>query len=250
MRYFIFLSYKGTRYYGWQRQKNAVSVQETIERALSAILRQSVGITGAGRTDTGVHASYYVAHFDSDKMTSDLKDLVYHLNRMLPPDIAIKTIRPVNSEAHSRFSALNRTYQYLISTAKNPFEEDLSWWLLYTLDIEKMNKAAQYLLEVNDFTAFAKLHSNNKNNLCQVTQAHFQTDKEKIIFTITANRFLRNMVRAIVGNLIDIGRGKMEIDYFVQSIENKNRKLASNTAPAHGLYLSFISYPEEIFLFP
>ncbi len=250
MRFFIFLSYKGTRYYGWQRQKNAVSVQETVENALSAILRHKVEVIGAGRTDTGVHASFYAAHFDFVENISNLNDLVYHLNRMLPTDIAIKTIQPVVPEAHARFSALYRTYQYVISTSKNPFEEDLSWWLLYKLDIDKMNKAAQYLVEVNDFTAFAKLHSNNKNNLCRVISAQFHTENEKIIFTITANRFLRNMVRAIVGNLVDIGRGKMEIDFFIKSIEQKNRKLASNTAPACGLYLSFISYPDEIFLKP
>lgn len=246
-RYFLHLSYNGTNYHGWQIQPNAVSVQEVLEKALSTILREEIQVVGAGRTDTGVHASFYVLHFDSAKNNLQNKNLVFRLNRFFPDDIAIKKIIPVNANAHARFDALSRTYNYFISTEKNPFEIFSSYQFTKELNIENMNKAAQVLFEYSDFTSFARLHTDVKTNNCKIMQAEWIVKDTQLIFIIKADRFLRNMVRAIVGTLLEVGKGKLSIDDFRNIIEKKDRSLAGTSAPAHGLFLVDIEYPEEIY---
>ena len=206
MRYFVTLSYDGTRYHGWQIQPNGNSVQETLQGALSTILRQTIALTGAGRTDAGVHARMMVAHFDTD-LSFDCRQLVYKVNRLLPYDIAVQKIEHVADELHARFSAVSRTYHYYVHTRKDPFECAYSYRLPYELDFEKMNEAARVLLEYEDFGAFCKSHADVKTTLCHVISAAWhQTAPDKWFFEITANRFLRNMVRAVVGTLVDVGR--------------------------------------------
>lgn len=242
-RYFIYLSYKGTRYHGWQRQINASSVQQTLEEALSKLTGEPVEVTGAGRTDTGVHASCYVAHFDlSRDIDVSSSDFLYHLNALLPYDIAVSRIKEVASDMHARFSAVEREYKYYITTVKDPFKTETAFQHTAPLDMDKMNQAASRLLEYDDFTSFAKLHSDNKTNICKVTKAEFVRDGTMIVFTICADRFLRNMVRAIVGSLIDVGRGKISVGDFDNIICSKDRAFASGSAMAHGLFLSDIKY--------
>ncbi|MBN1819692.1 MAG: tRNA pseudouridine(38-40) synthase TruA [Prolixibacteraceae bacterium] len=247
-RYFIQLSYKGTNYHGWQVQPNATSVQEVMERALSTLLREEVAVTGAGRTDTGVHASFFVAHFDSVNSELDNEDFVYRLNNFLPNDIAVKKVWKVPVEAHARFDALSRTYKYFISREKDPFSEETTYRFLYPLNIEKMNKAAKCLFDYTDFTSFSKLHSDVKTNNCKVMFAEWKEEGSQLIFTIQADRFLRNMVRAIVGTLLEVGKGKIEIEDFKKIIDNKDRGLAGTSAPAHGLFLTEIGYPKNLFI--
>ncbi|MFI3277738.1 MAG: tRNA pseudouridine(38-40) synthase TruA [Rikenellaceae bacterium] len=243
MRYFIELRYKGTNYCGWQRQNNDITIQGCIEDALSKLLRSKIEITGAGRTDAGVHASHYVAHFDHTNEAIDCQQLCYKLNVILPPDIAIKSVYPVDTELHARFSATMREYTYIIEPQKNPFSRELSWQYYVTLDIENMNRAADYLLKHNDFTSFAKLNSNNKTNICDVSYAEWHTSpKGELIFTIRADRFLRNMIRAIVGTLVDVGRGKYTHEDFNDIILSCDLSRASGSAPAQGLFLSDIKY--------
>ncbi|HSO87573.1 MAG TPA: tRNA pseudouridine(38-40) synthase TruA [Draconibacterium sp.] len=244
-RYFLQISYKGTRYFGWQRQTNAISVQEVMEKTLSTVLREDVAVVGAGRTDTGVHASFYVLHFDVSAEIQDTEKLVYHLNRFLPKDIAVQKIKKVNNDFHARFSAVSRTYKYYISMVKDPFTIDTSYTFTVLLDIKKMNEAANILFEYNDFTSFAKLHTDVKTNSCKIYQAKWKKENNQLVFTIKANRFLRNMVRAIVGTLLEVGKGKITIDDFKKIIESKNRGAAGTSAPAHGLFLVDIEYPEE-----
>ncbi len=245
MRYFIRLSYLGTKYHGWQYQPNAMSVQEKLETALSTALQTKTIIIGAGRTDTGVHAKNYIAHFDMDNTTfeNDILLLVYKLNSLLPKDIAIHEIYKVDKDAHARFDATKRTYNYIISTAKDPFNSNTSWLRLGDLDIEKMNKASELLLGYSDFTSFAKLHADAKTNICDIMEAKWRKDNKLIIFEISADRFLRNMVRAIVGTMIDIGRGKLSLKDFETIIESKNRNNAGVSAAAEGLFLVKIDYP-------
>lgn len=248
MRYFLELSYRGTSYNGWQRQTNAPSVQQTIEQALSAILRAPIEIIGAGRTDTGVHASYYVAHFDVEKAIEEsVEQFCYHLNAMLPHDIAIQSITPVANDAHARFDAVEREYTYYILPFKEPFTRKTTWQYYVPLDVERMNRAAAILLEYNDFTAFSKLHSANKTNICTITQARWRLCGERIVFTISADRFLRNMVRAIVAALVDVGRGKIDEQAFREIIESRDRSRARGSAPSQGLFLSGIAYHEDKF---
>lgn len=247
MRYFMLLSYRGTNYHGWQRQPNAPSVQGELERVLSARLRSDVEVTGAGRTDTGVHASYYVAHFDTEVLIDDRDGLCYHLNSMLPRDIAVRGIYPVANEAHARFDATEREYTYRIVSRKEPFCVETAWQYYVRLDIEAMNRAAAYLLEFDDFTSFAKLNSNNKTNICHVSHAEWRSEGAWSVFTIRADRFLRNMVRAITGTLVEVGRGKLSPDDFRHIIAARDLSLASSSAPAQGLFLSGIKYPENIF---
>lgn len=246
-RYFIQLNFKGTPFNGWQKQQNAPTVQESIEESLGKLLRKPVEIVGAGRTDTGVHASFYIAHFDTDTVIENIPDFIYHLNQIIPYEIAIQKIVPVIPEAHARFDAISRTYQYVISEVKNPFEKDLSYFYNVPLDIDKMNHACEALKKYTDFTSFCKLHSDNKTNICHVYEAVWIKKGQKIIFTIKADRFLRNMVRAIVGTLIDVGREKITFDQFIGIIESKNRSAASTSAPSHGLYLTDISYDVKIY---
>ena len=241
-RFFIYLSYDGTAYHGWQTQPNAVSVQENIEEAMSKVMRREMSIVGAGRTDSGVHAKLMVAHFDAEE-SIDGAWLTQKLNRMLPPDIAIFRIEPVDAELHARFSAKARTYHYFVSTEKSPFERHYSFRPRFALDFSLMNEAAQKLLEVKDFTSFSKLHTDTKTNDCCVTKAEW-TEIEPSLwrFEITADRFLRNMVRAIVGTLFEVGRGNMSIDEFCDVVAKKNRCSAGESVAGNALFLVDIKY--------
>ena len=243
MRYFAELSYKGTAYCGWQRQPNSPSVQQTIEEALSTILRESVEVVGAGRTDTGVHAAFYVAHFDTSRPIANPSDFVYHLNALLPEDVAFGRIYEVNSEAHARFDATEREYRYYIEPRKNPFTRATSWQLTTPLDVNAMNRAAQVLLATEDFTTFAKLGSNNTNNICHIFRAEWiEIECGMLVFVFRANRFLRNMVRAVVGTLVDVGRGKITPEEFADIVASRNLSRSSSSAPAAGLFLTDVSY--------
>ncbi len=246
-RYFLQLSYKGTRYHGWQVQPNAVSVQEAIENALSTILRENISVVGAGRTDTGVHASFFILHFEIANAFPKNFDLVYKLNSFLPEDIAVQDCREVNNDAHARFSALSRTYHYFISTVKDPFAGETSYRYLLPLDVERMNEAARVLFEYEDFTSFSRLHTDVKTNNCKIYEAFWKTEGTQLAFVIKADRFLRNMVRAIVGTLLEVGKGKLSVEEFRRIIETKDRGAAGASAPAQGLFLVDIEYPEEIF---
>jgi len=247
-RFFLQLSYKGTNYHGWQIQPNAVSVQEVMEKALSTVLREEIVVVGAGRTDTGVHASFFVLHFDTEKNTIETEKLVYKLNRFLPPDIAVHKIRKVKPDAHARFDAVSRTYYYYISIKKNPFTIETNYLYTGFLDMDKMNEATLVLFEFEDFTSFSRLHTDVKTNNCKIYQAEWKKEETQLVFVIKADRFLRNMVRAIVGTLLEVGRGKLAIEDFRKIIEVKDRGLAGASAPAHGLFLEDIEYSEDLFL--
>lgn len=243
MRYFITLSYDGTRFHGWQVQPNGISVQGELQRALGLLLRQEVSITGAGRTDTGVHASMMVAHFDLDKPLDDPAQLTYKLNRLLPQDIAVQRVEPVADDMHARFSATSRTYYYYIHTVKSPFLRHYSCELHYPLDFARMNEAAALLVQYDDFGAFCKSHADVKTTLCRVTRAEWvPVGDGQWRFEITANRFLRNMVRAVVGTLIDVGRGRLSLDGFRQVIEGRRRTEAGESMPGNALFLTHITY--------
>jgi len=244
LRYFIELSYDGTHYHGWQSQPNAVTVQDKIEKALSLLLRSTLKITGAGRTDAGVHARQMFAHFDAE-ISLDTDDLVYKLNSFLPKDIAIQQIFPVKPDAHARFDAVSRSYAYYLHRHKNPFLKNYSWHFKKDLDISKMSEAASYLLLFDDFKSFSKTHTDVKTYICNIKKAYWEQTDEQLIFYITADRFLRNMVRAIVGTLIEVGLGKIDIEKFVQIIKARNRNKAGFSVPAHGLFLEKIVYPES-----
>jgi len=243
-RYFIQLSYKGTSYHGWQIQPNAISVQEVVEKTLSTVLRETVEVVGAGRTDTGVHASFFVLHFEVKEELSNFENLVYKLNSLLPNDIAFQKIWPVANDLHARFSAISRTYKYYISTKKNPFRTETSFKYLLPLDIDKMNDASHILAEFEDFTSFSRLHTDVKTNNCKILWAEWEVINTQIIFTIKADRFLRNMVRAIVGTLLEVGKGKLTLNDFRKIIEAKDRAAAGASAPAKGLFLVDVEYPE------
>lgn len=246
-RYFIRLSYKGTNYHGWQIQPNAISVQEELNKALSTVLNQSINVVGCGRTDTGVHASDFMAHFDLPQdFPIDSKKLIFKLNRFLPHDISIMDLYRVKDEAHTRFDAVSRTYHYKITKNKDPFRMESHWKIQYELDIDKMNEAAKILFDYIDFTSFSKLHTDAKTNNCKIYQAEWNESDDEIIFTIKADRFLRNMVRAIVGTLVEVGRGKMNMDEFRKVIESKNRSKAGTSVPGHGLFLAKIDYPNGL----
>ena len=266
MRYFITLSYDGTRYHGWQIQPNGDSIQQRLQVALSTLLRQPIEVVGAGRTDTGVHARMMVAHFTIDNgklniekdgeafnlQSSIFNNLAYKLNKLLPPDIAVQEVRQVSDDMHARFSATSRTYHYFIHTHKDPFLQAYSWQVYGTLDFERMNEAAKVLLEYKDFTSFSKVNTDTKTNLCNITEAYWSpveivnsqslNSKCQWRFTITANRFLRNMVRAIVGTLVEVGRGKLNIDDVRHIIEAKDRCKAGESVPGKALFLVDIKY--------
>ena len=249
-RYFLRLAFNGATFHGWQSQNNAPGIQSTLREALTVILRRPVELTGAGRTDAGVHAREFYAHFDHPKQLSDFerKELVYHLNGYLPDSISIFDILPVKQDAHARFSATARTYQYVISRRKDPFEKEFS--LLYPgkLDIALMNMGADIIKSTNDFTSFAKLPMETKTNRCDVKYAKWEEKDELLIFTITADRFLRNMVRAVVGTLIDLGRGKISMGDLNDIILSKDRCTAGYSVLARGLFLVSVEYPDVIFL--
>jgi tRNA pseudouridine38-40 synthase len=243
MRYFITLSYDGTRYHGWQIQPNGDSIQQRLQDALSTILRQPIEVVGAGRTDTGVHAKMMVAHFDVLPLMGKLEGVCYKLNKLLPPDIAIQEVCQVADDMHARFSATSRTYHYFIHTYKDPFLAAYSWQVPYKLDFGMMNEAAKVLLEYKDFTSFSKVGTDVKTNLCDIKEAYWEEiAKGQWRFTITANRFLRNMVRAIVGTLVEVGRGRISIEKVRCIIEAKDRCQAGESVPAKGLFLASIKY--------
>ena len=241
-RYFIWLSYDGTNYHGWQVQPNGISVQGELQRVLSTLLRQAISITGAGRTDAGVHARVMVAHFDFEG-DIDCKQLAYKMNRMLPQDIVVDRIEEVSPELHARFSATERTYHYYIHTRKDPFLRHYSCEIHYPLNFEAMNEAGRILTTYEDFGAFCKAHSDVKTTLCHVTRAEWiQTDENTWYFVITANRFLRNMVRAVVGTLVDVGRGRLSLEDFRKVIEGKKRSDAGDSMPGNALFLEEVKF--------
>lgn len=242
MRYFIELQYDGAAYFGWQRQPDTATVQGTIEAKLSMLRGMATEIVGAGRTDTGVNASFYTAHFDSDT-TIDCAQLTYKLNKVLPPDIAILRIYEVEETKHARFDARQREYTYFLTPRKSPFRRYSAWHYTADLDIEAMNAAAAILLEQEDFTTFAKLNSNNKTNICHITHAKWVREEDGTLrFTIRADRFLRNMVRAIVGTLVDVGRGRYSVQEFEEIVLSRDLSRSSAGAPACGLFLSDVRY--------
>ena len=247
-RYFMELAYDGRNYHGWQVQPNGESVQGCLMRALSLLLRAETEVVGAGRTDAGVHASRMVAHFDAGN-DLDPAWLAGKLNRLLPPDIAVKGIRRVREGAHARFDALSRTYRYRVVTAKSPFRREWAWRVVPGLDFGRMNEAAALLMEYTDFTSFSKLHTDVKTNNCRVMQAEWKPEGEaEWVFTIRADRFLRNMVRAVVGTLAEVGRGKLDADGFRAVIEAKDRCRAGSSVPAHALCLVDVEYPAGIYM--
>lgn len=249
-RLFIHLAFDGTAYHGWQMQPNGVSVQHVITEALSLVLKHPVTITGAGRTDTGVHARQFYAHFDFEQVLSneECNKLVFKLNALLPQDIAVYEIFPVNAEIHARYSAISRTYEYLICQRKDPFLMNRAWIYSQQLDFDLMNKGATILLEYDDFACFSKSNTQVKTYKCRITQAGWKCNGQLLSFTITADRFLRNMVRAIVGTLTELGRGRINLDDIRKIIESEDRRLAGMSAPAAGLYLVKIDYPDYISL--
>lgn len=247
-RYLIWLSFDGATFCGWQVQPNGNTVQQTLNDALGTLLRIPVETVGAGRTDTGVHAKRYAAHFDLPQdIVPHPEQLVYKLNRLLPSSIAVQKIVSVSADFHARYSAANRTYHYKIHTQKDPFLNNWSWFIDRPLDLQSMQKAALLLLAYNDFQCFSRSHTDVKNYLCNIQHAEWSINHHIISFEITANRFLRNMVRAIVGTLVEVGLGKKSVDDFEKIILSKDRKMAGYSAPAHGLYLADIEYPESYF---
>ncbi len=245
-RYFIILSFKGTSYHGWQIQPNAITVQEILNNKLGMLLREKTETTGAGRTDTGVHASFYVAHFDTmhDNLENN-EPFLFRINQVLPADIAVHGFKKMHPLAHARYDATDRTYVYRIIHEKNPFIQEFTWHITHRPDTNLMNQACALLSQYTDFRSFAKQHSDVKTYDCKVIHASWQYCENTLIFTITANRFLRDMVRCLASTLLDVGFGKITIDRFAEIIESKNRQHASESAPAQGLTLNMINYPPE-----
>ena len=245
-RYFLHLAYNGADYHGWQSQPNAITVQETVEKALSRVLRRQVAIVGAGRTDTGVNARSMYAHFDVDNEIADPQRLISALNSLVGRDIAIYGIRRVADDAHARFDAVARTYKYFVTTRKSPFDYRFAWNPPYRLDVEAMNEAAARFADYIDFTSFSKLHTDVATNNCRIYEARWTAEGDRLTFTIKADRFLRNMVRAIVGTLVDVGRGKTSVDEFCRIIERKDRCAAGASVPGNALFLWQVDYPYEV----
>lgn len=246
MRFFLKISYKGTKYHGWQVQPNALSVQQVFNEKLSLILGEEIYCIGCGRTDTGVHAKEFYLHFDTTKAFSE--KLIYRLNSFLPEDIAVHDIFSVTDEkASARWSAIERSYEYIISQKKDPFTTELAAQIFHELDIDKMNEAAQILLQYQEYQGLSKINEQEKHHLCDIRYAQWHPlPNEKLMFTITANRFLRGMVRIVVGSLLEIGRGKKDINWLREVIESKDCRKAGSAAPAEGLYLSKVIYPEGL----
>lgn len=247
-RYFIYLGYNGKEYCGWQIQPNGMTVQQRLEESLSTILRSKIAVVGAGRTDAGVHARRMVAHFEMEQPLTDLSFLTDKLNRILPPDIAVYKIVPVVPDAHARFDAVSRTYRYYLTLHKNPFNFNQVYRYHSPLDFERMNEACKVLFEYTDFTSFSKLHTDVKTNNCRIMYARWHQERDVWVFTIQADRFLRNMVRAVVGTLLEVGRGKLSIDGLRKVIEKKDRCSAGVSMPGHALFLEDVAYPERLFL--
>ena len=248
-RYFIEIAYNGTAYHGWQIQKNAISVQEILNKALSTVLRQNIETVGCGRTDTGVHATQLFAHFDLEIITPDSKtqidifQLTISLNSILPYDIAVKRIFGVLPTAHARFDAVRRSYEYHIHFEKDPFRQGVSWLMRDRPDLKRMNEGASIIMEYRDFSCFSKSNTQTFTNNCQISRAEWQLKEESMVFYISADRFLRNMVRAIVGTLIKVGKGELQPESIRQIIESKNRSNAGMSVPACGLFLTVVQYP-------
>lgn len=256
-RYFLRLAYCGSGFHGWQRQPNALSVQQRIEEALTLIMRTDTPITGAGRTDAGVHAAEMYAHFDTAEPIADKPRVLRSLGHLLAPDIVVFELLDVKPDAHARFDAVSRTYRYYVSHMRSPFTRAMEWFSPSMLDYEAMNRAARILLDTDDFTSFSKLHTDVKTNICRVTAAEWkpyiqpytESDKsQRYYFEITADRFLRNMVRAVVGTLVEVGRGKLTEEGFARIIAAGNRCAAGESMPGHALYLHKIVYPDDIFI--
>jgi len=244
MRYFIELAYNGATFFGWQRQPKQISIQQVLEFTFSMLLKNKIEIIGCGRTDTGVHAKQYFAHFDHNKEFSDsfCHNLKHKLNAALPKEIVIHKIFPVADDMHARFSALERTYKYYVSTTKNPFNIQFAYRVYEKLDIDAMNVAANFLIGNKDFTSFSKLNTDVNNNFCEVKTAFWEQHENQLVFTITANRFLRNMVRAIVGTLLMVGKGKISVEEFQNIMLQKNRCKAGVSVPANALFLEQVNY--------
>ena len=246
MRYFIQLSYNGKDFHGWQNQPNAITVQEVIEDALTKLLRTPIEIVGAGRTDAGVHAQMMIAHFETDQALND--NLVFKLNSFLPKSIAIQSIKAVKEDAHARFDALSRSYIYRVSLVKDVFNFEQSYFFKNKLNVDDMNRAAKILFEYKDFQCFSRSNTDVKTYNCKMMHAQWSVNGGELIFKISADRFLRNMVRAIVGTMLDIGVGKMKVEALHDVIQSKDRSNAGASAPAHGLYLTHIEYPNTVYL--
>lgn len=240
------LSYCGKEYVGWQIQPNGMAVQEVIQNGISTILRQDINIVGAGRTDTGVHACKMFAHFDVQTPLEDCNELTRRLNNFLPKSISIHEIREVVKDAHTRFSALSRTYKYYITTKKDPFLHDYKHRIFFSPDLKSMNEMCEVFKEYTDFTSFSKLHSAAKTNICHIYEAYWEQDGDDYVFTIRADRFLRNMVRAIVGTMIRVGKGVLDEEGLRQIFDAKDRHAAGESAPAHGLFLHDVEYSPDI----
>jgi tRNA pseudouridine38-40 synthase len=249
LRYFLDIAYNGARYHGWQLQNNAHTLQAEVEEGLSKLFRQSIRITGSGRTDTGVHALQQLVHFDVEQeLEPALEEWLYKINAVLPPDIWAKSLRPVKPEVHARYSALSRRYEYHICRHKDPFRQKQVYYFHRPLDVEKMNRAAALMLQWEDFECFSKIHTNVKHFRCHVWEAHWVDRGDNLIFYVAANRFLRNMVRAIVGTLLQVGQGRMTVQEFQEVLESRDRSKAGRSAPADGLFLVEVKYPEDIYL--
>ena len=246
-RYFFNISYNGTNYHGWQIQSNAISVQEVLQDGLSKILKSKVEVIGSGRTDTGVHAKQQSVHFDFGLEIS-ARDLLHKLNGILPQDISANSIKEVKPDAHARFDATERAYQYFINQAKNPFFENQSYQFSFDLDVELMNKAASKLLGEQDFESFSKVKTEVNTFICTIKKAEWFYQNDQLIFEVRANRFLRGMVRALVGTLLDVGRRKLSVKDFVNIIKSKDRTKAARAVPPHGLFLTEVYYPEDIYI--
>lgn len=247
-RFFIALSYNGKEYVGWQIQPNGMSVQQKLQETLSIILRTDLTVVGAGRTDAGVHANKMIAHFDWNGEPFLCEDLVFKLNRFLPKDITILSINEVKPTAHARFSAISRTYKYYVTIDKDPFLHELTYRVNFIPEIEKMNALCSLLIKAEDFTSFSKLHSDVKTNICKVESAGWERKGNIFVFKIKADRFLRNMVRAIVGTLLEAGRGRLDERGFRRIVETKNRQVAGDSVPGHALFLEDVQYPEDIWI--
>jgi tRNA pseudouridine38-40 synthase len=246
MRYFFEIAYNGKNYNGWQSQNNGIGVQAVVEDALSKLLQQQVRIVGSGRTDAGVHCEQQFFHADIDK---DLpSNFLQKLNSFLPADIMISLISGVKDDASARYDAVERSYRYQITRKKNPFLQDYTWHFFKEVDISTMNRAASLLVGEQDFECFSKVHTDVNHFLCNITNAEWSLKNDLLIFEISANRFLRGMVRAIVGTLLDVGTGKIQISDFEKIIKSRDRKKAGANVPAQGLFLTSVKYPSEVFI--
>jgi tRNA pseudouridine38-40 synthase len=247
LRYFLKLAYLGTHFHGWQIQPNGYTVQEHLNKHLSLLLRKDINVIAAGRTDTGVHAKEMFAHFDWDERIEDTSTLVQNLNKLLAPDVVINDMFVVKPNIHARFDAIQRSYEYRINRQRSPFNHNLAANIFYPLNLEAMQAASNLLIGKRDFSSFSKSRTQTKTNICDIRQAYWEDRGAEWVFHISADRFLRNMVRAIVGSLLEVGKGRMCLEDFQKMIEAQDRKQAGQSVPAQGLYLIRVDYPQDIF---